>query len=353
MPVAHQDLPPPESYGEATNPAPGWRNDLETRISYGPVPSRRLGMSIGINNIPPKHCTCSCGYCQVGRTTAMSIEPCRFFGPEAILADVSQRVSEVRAMGGVIDHLTFVADGEPTLDIDLGLEIEALRALGIPVAVITNGTLLWRDDVREALERADWVSVKIDAVDDSLWRRVNRSHPGLNLKTILGGIGRFAGGCSGTIATETMLIGSVNDSEEAVTETAECIAGIAPDTAYIGTPHRPPVERRFRVPSPASLKRASRIFSERIGRVELLGQEADSFVSTENARSDILSISSVHPMEADAIKRLLADAGAGWEVLEDLLSSGELTKTRYRGRVFYARRSRGRRQPDAEGRVGI
>lgn len=310
-------------------------------------------MSIGINNIPLKHCTCSCGYCQVGRTTTMSIEPERFYGDQAVVRDVARRVSEVRSMGVAIDYLTFAAEGEPTLDTDLALEIEALKSLGIPVAVITNATLLWRDDVMEAVGKADWVSVKADTIDETLWRRVDRPHQDLDLGTVLGGIRRFSNERRGILTTETMLVGSMNDSAGTVAETAEFIAGIAPDKAYIGTPHRPPAERRFRIPSRTSLKRAFEVFSERIGRVELLGQEADYFVSTENARADILSISSVHPMEADAVKRLLADAGTGWEALEDLLSSGELTKTRYRGRVFYARRSRGRRRMDVEGRVGI
>lgn len=282
----------------------------------------------------------------------MSLEPSHFYGPEAILSDVSQRISEVRGMGGVVDCLTFVADGEPTLDADLAREIEALKDLGITVAVITNGTLLWRGDVAEALGKADWVSVKIDTVDESLWRRVDRPHPGLDLETVLGGIGAFAGERRGTLATETMLIGSMNDGPDAVAGTAGFIGRIAPDTAFIGTPHRPPAERRFRGPSRASLKRAVEIFSERIARVDLLGAEDETFVSTGDPGTDILSISSVHPMDARAISHLLGAAGVGWEVVDDLLEEGKLVKTRYRGGIFFSRGTGGRGTVDGAGTSG-
>ncbi|MCK4471545.1 MAG: radical SAM protein, partial [Anaerolineae bacterium] len=116
-------------------------------IAFGPVPSRRLGRSLGINNIPPKICTYSCVYCQLGRTIKMQIKRHAFYEPEKVLQDVHDKVEKVRETGERIDYLTFVPDGEPTLDVNLGREIELLRPLGIKIAVISNGSLIGREDV--------------------------------------------------------------------------------------------------------------------------------------------------------------------------------------------------------------
>ena len=125
------------------------------QYSFGPVPSRRLGKSLGINNIPSKVCTYSCLYCQVGRTTAMTLDRRAFYQPEEIFRDVQGRLSRTKETAEPVDYLAFVPDGEHTLDINLGNELTMLKSLGIPVGVITNGSLPWRDDVREPLAGAD------------------------------------------------------------------------------------------------------------------------------------------------------------------------------------------------------
>jgi wyosine [tRNA(Phe)-imidazoG37] synthetase (radical SAM superfamily) len=137
-------------------------------IAFGPVPSRRLGRSLGINNIPPKICTYSCVYCQVGRTHKLQVERRPFYEPQEVLRDVRAKVEKAREAGEPIEYLTFVPDGEPTLDVHLGQEIELLRPLGLPIAVISNTSLIWRQDVREDLMGADWVSLKVDAVEEEL-----------------------------------------------------------------------------------------------------------------------------------------------------------------------------------------
>jgi len=161
-------------------------------IAFGPVPSRRLGRSMGINNIPPKVCTYSCVYCQLGRTTKMPVERRAFYEPEEILRDVQKKVERAKEAGERIDYLTFVPDGEPTLDVNLGNEVELLRSLGIKIAIITNSSLIWREDVREDLMKADWVSVKMDSVREETWREINRPHGALRLSSILDGALKFA-----------------------------------------------------------------------------------------------------------------------------------------------------------------
>jgi len=112
-------------------------------IAFGPVPSRRLGQSLGINNVPLKTCSYSCVYCQVGRTPRTATEPSAFHDPGELVSEVASRVREVLGRGGRVDFLTFVPDGEPSLDAHLGEAIEGLRPLGIPIAVISNGSLAW------------------------------------------------------------------------------------------------------------------------------------------------------------------------------------------------------------------
>ncbi len=143
-------------------------------IVFGPVPSRRLGRSVGINNIPPKICSYACVYCQLGRTLKMQIERKAYYNVEDIARQVTEKVEDLKDRGEKINYLTFVSDGVPTLDINLGNEIEALKPLGIKIAVITNSSLIFREDVRRELSKADWVSLKLDAVTDEIWRKIDR-----------------------------------------------------------------------------------------------------------------------------------------------------------------------------------
>lgn len=145
-----------------------------SEITFGPVPSRRFGRSLGINNIPPKVCSYSCVYCQVGRTDTMQITRQSFYDPKTILTDVKWKINKVMELGESIDFLTVVPDGEPTLDINLGRAIDLLRPLGVNIAVISNASLIWQKNVRNDLAKADWVSFKIDAVSKDTWRHIHR-----------------------------------------------------------------------------------------------------------------------------------------------------------------------------------
>ena len=120
-------------------------------LVFGPVPSRRLGRSLGINNIPPKTCTYACVYCQLGRTPRLQIERQTFYSTEDLCDAVTCKLRAARERHEPVDYLTFVPDGEPTLDENLGATIAALKPLGIPIAVITNTSLIWDPAVREAL----------------------------------------------------------------------------------------------------------------------------------------------------------------------------------------------------------
>jgi wyosine [tRNA(Phe)-imidazoG37] synthetase (radical SAM superfamily) len=308
-------------------------------IAFGPVPSRRLGRSLGINNVPVKTCSYSCVYCQVGPTARPELERKEYFAPDEVVAAVSGHVRALRDRGEPMDFLTFVPDGEPTLDRHLGDEIDGLGSLGIPVAVISNSSLIWREDVRATLRRAAWVSLKVDAVEPDAWRRVNRPHPALDLDDVLEGIGRFAKQFDGELVTETMLVRGVNDSSEAVDALGDYLAGIRPRVAYLAVPTRPPSEPWVRPASPETVESAFRRLSERLPRVELLTTyEGEVFGATGDAVGDLLAITAVHPLREDAVRALLGREGADPQVLDRLLEEGALRPVEYRGHTFYVRR---------------
>jgi wyosine [tRNA(Phe)-imidazoG37] synthetase (radical SAM superfamily) len=311
-------------------------------ISFGPVPSRRLGRSVGINNIPPKICTYSCIYCQLGRTNLLDLERRKYYPVEEILAEIECRIEEAGEKGEKIDYLTFVPDGEPTLDLNLGQEITELKKLGIKVAVISNASLIWRKDLQEELAGADWVSLKLDAVEEDIWKSINRPHGSLALDRILEGCLSFSEEYGGTLATETMLVAGKNDSPDHLDMLSDFLGQLDPDQAYLSIPIRPPAEDWVLAPDEKVLTRAYQVLNRTLPGLEcLFGYEGSAFTSTGNAREDLLSITSVHPLREEGMMEFLDQAGADWTLVQRLLSEGQLVETHYKGHRFYLRKLTG------------
>lgn len=308
-------------------------------LAFGPVPSRRLGRSVGINNIPPKACSYSCVYCQLGRTNKMRMERREFYSPAEILAAASDKVAQANSCGAEIDYLTFVADGEPTLDMHLGQTISLLRPLAIKIAVITNASLLWRADVRAELALADWVSLKVDAVHSESWHAIDRPHGKLKLTEILDGVLAFAGNYEGELVTETMLVQGINDSDQEIEAVADFLARMKPDRAYLSIPIRPPAEQNVRPPDEETVNRAYQLFSQKLAQVEyLIGYEGNTFSCTGDVAEDLLSITAVHPMREEAVRVFLTKAGADWQVIEQLLLHKQIVEIDFTGRKYYMRK---------------
>ena len=307
-------------------------------VVYGPVPSRRLGQSLGINHIPPKACSYSCCYCQLGRTDKMQIVRREFYSPENIVREVEQKVNQIHASGQSLDYLSFVPDGEPTLDINIGTEISLLKRLNISIAVITNASLLWQEEVRADLLAADWVSVKIDAVDEKVWRIVDRPHGALNIHQILGGIVTFAEQFKGSLVTETMLVHGVNDSTEDLIKLAGQLAIIKPAKAYLLVPTRPPAEQNIKRASTQKLLEAARLI-RRLSKVPvewITGDEReDGFYFTENVIDDLLSITAVHPLRAEIVDEILKKQEVDPGEVEALVRCGKLLEFWHEGKKFY------------------
>ena len=311
----------------------------ESMITFGPVASRRLGSSLGINNIRPKVCTYSCVYCQVGRTLQMECRPRYFFEPAEIHAQTARRLAALHRQGGAVDCLTFVPDGEPTLDSRIGVAIEQLQGLGMKIGIITNGSLLWRPEVRQAVAKAQWVSVKVDSVDPRCWRRINRPHPQLRLEEVLQGIKAFARDFAGELVTETMLVAGLNDKPADIGAVANFLAEIQPAKAYLAAPIRPPAEKWVRAPEESVMAAAHELFKEKLARVEyLLGFKESCTVAGDNLAEELLGITAVHPLREETVSSLLKGRKNGRQVLNELLARKQLVIVEYAGHRFWVRK---------------
>ena len=276
----------------------------------------------------------------------MNVTSMPFYKVTRLMDKVKARLEQARENEEPIDYVTFVPDGEPTLDTHLSEEIDILKGIGVRVAVITNGSLLWREDVRQSLLKADWVSLKVDAVSDETWHRVNRPHRSLKLETIKQGMLEFAKMFEGELATETMLVRGVNDDLSEINKVAEFLVMLKPSRAYIAIPTRPPAER-VEPATEQTINAAYQVFSERLPGVEyLIGYEGNSFACTGDSQDDLLSITAVHPKREDAVAKSLKNTGTDWGIIQELIENGSLVALEYQGKKFYVHQLPGMRQSD-------
>lgn len=309
-------------------------------IVFGPLPSRRLSSSLGINHIPRKYCSYACVYCQAGATSRMTIERREFYPIHEIISEVEQKIAAALKAGIPIDFLTLVPDGEATLDINLGRLIRELHKFSYPVAVISNGSLIDRPDVQAELLEADWISLKVDAVREDIWRKINRPHGRLALSSILAGMIVFRQKYQATLVTETMLAAGLNDAPDDIQAAADFLLELRPFKSWLSIPIRPPIEAWVKPPNPTALGDILQALSNKIPFMDsLFDLERADFRSTGNMREDILSISAVHPIQEEALKNMLARAGSDWAIVNDLIAENLIIKTLHAGKWFYTRRN--------------
>ena len=305
------------------------------RFVYGPVASRRLGFSLGVDVVPFKTCTLDCVYCQLGSAGRTTVRRGSWFPPKEILAQIRAAVSA----GPRIDVITFSGSGEPTLCRDLGLLIRGIKAFTrIPVAVLTNGTLLTRRDVRRDLAAADVVVPSLDAVSPALFRRVNRPHAALDNRRIVEGLARFREEFRGQIRLEVMLVKGLNDSPAAVKALKAALARIRPDRVELNTVVRPPAERRAGPLDGAALRRI---------RAEL-GPSAEivaSFATRKQApaagaldRAVLATVGRRPQTAADIALALGRHRDEVLKALSSLLARGRVRRLAHGGKDYFARR---------------
>jgi len=305
------------------------------RFVYGPVASRRLGFSLGVDIIPFKTCTLDCVYCQLGSAGRTTIRRRSFFPPKAILAQIEEALDS----GQRIDAITFSGSGEPTLNKDLGLLIRAIKKMTrIPVVVLTNGTLLGRADVRRELAAADIVVPSLDAVPAALFRRVNRPHAALDNRRVIDGLVRFREGFAGEIRLEVMLVKGVNDSPAAIEAIRRAVARIRPDRIELNTVVRPPADPCARPLGPAALAAAGKRLGPRAEVVASFAKREQAPGADDLERS-VLATVSRRPQTAEDISAALGRRrDEVRKALTRLRADGRLRRRAHGGKTYFAAR---------------
>lgn len=298
---------------------------------YGPVPSRRLGISLGISPIPKKTCNYSCIYCQLGRTDHMTNTRQMFFSIEEILSEFDEVLrNEVK-----FDVITIVGEGEPTLYLGLGeLICELKKRTEKPLAVITNGALFYDSKLRAELYNADIVLPTLDAYDEASFRAINRPHGEISFSMITDGLQIFSKEYKGQLWIELMLIDGINDDDESLVKYSEALKKLKYDRLYINTPVRPPSEAYVRAASHEKINHA----------VDILGGISIDLLESEGFHSEIaddyeaiMSIIRRHPMNQFEIQGFLKLRGCSntGEIFNKLKADSKVVMLNYKGYMTY------------------
>ena len=269
----------------------------------------------------------------------MQVRRKSFYPVDQVLDAIISKLKVLSLHDEPIDFLTIVPEGEPTLDKNLGKMIRGIKKLGFPIAVFTNASLLGSADVRMELNDVDWLSIKMDTVDEDRWRAVNRPLGNIDFSSVLNGIKILAAEFNGILTTQTMLLKNCNDDEASIKRIAEFLVDINPTTAYLSVPTRPPALAEIKAAEPGNINMAFQIFQNEIQKVELLiGYEGNDFSVTGDPVDDILSITAVHPVREDAMKKILKKEQCEWSLIDLLVKQGKLVETEYEGNMFYMRK---------------
>jgi len=303
------------------------------RHIYGPVPSRRLGFSLGVDIIPFKTCTLDCAYCQLGSTRKTVIRRGSWFPPGEILAQIKEAVES----GQKIDVITFSGSGEPTLNRDIGRIIRAIKKMTrIPVVVLTNGTLLSRKDVRRDLAAADIVVPSLDAASGTMFRRVNRPNRALDPAKIIDGLVRFRKEFRGEIWLEIMLVKGVNDSPAHIEALGAAADRIRPDRIQLNTVVRPPADVKAKPLSPGALGKVRAALGPRAEIIASFGKR-DQAPAAGDFETALLTAVGRRPMTAEDISLSLGrHRDEVLKALSSLLGRGRVRKAIHGGKTYFA-----------------
>lgn len=273
---------------------------------FGPVASRRLGKSLGIDPVPPKTCNWNCVYCQLGRSVPLVNKRQEYFPRADIVAEVVRALN--KAEPGSIDWITFVGSGEPTLHSGLGWMMREIKKFtSLPLAVITNGSLLYLPEVQQELLVADAVLPSLDAGNPELYRKINRPWPNLSFDQHVHGLVEFRMVYPGKFWLEVMLVKGVNDTPQALQEIAQIVNRINPDRVDITLPTRPPAETWVEPATPDAVNLAEELFGQAAHIVSELVPQTQILPDTDLAEA-IMQLIIRHPIPEDDLTNYLA----GW-----------------------------------------
>lgn len=299
---------------------------------YGPVPSRRLGFSLGVDFIPFKTCTLDCIYCQLGQNPVKTISRQAYLPAKDILAEIKRKISS----GVRIDFITFSGSGEPTLNTEIGLLIREINKItDIPVAVLTNSTLLQQDDVRQALLPAALVVPSLDAVTQDVFEKTNRPHESLNVKDIISGLKKFRREFKGKMWIEILLVKGINDSPLHLQKLKTVLEELHPDRIQLNSVVRPPAESFARSLSLAELEKIRDFIGGRCEIIATFDKTAQNPVQ-RSVEDNILSMIQRRPMTlVDMASSLGFHRNEVMKHLQILLEKGDVLLVRHKGSVYY------------------
>ena len=313
---------------------PGPPNTIkEYRYLFGPVPSRRLGVSLGLDLAPPKTCTLDCLYCEVGRTTNKTVDRFNFRQSEDILSELADFLSRSAQK---LDYVTLAGSGEPTLNTQLPLVVEGIRKLTpAPVALLTNGSLFFRDEVRAAVRDIDLIIPSLDCVDESSFQAVNRPHPSLRLPRIIEGLKTLRREHAGPIWLEVLLVKGLNDQPAHLERLRRVLNDLRPDRIQLNTVVRPPAYPKAAPLSPEELESIREYLGEKAEVVASFSRHhmQSPVVGTE---SRILDLLSRRPCPYDEIRSStgLADPDIT-SILQRLVEERRIRCEMHEGKKFY------------------
>jgi len=299
---------------------------------YGPVPSRRLGFSLGIDIIPYKTCTLNCIYCQLGLTTKKTIKRKEYFSRKKIISQIKDVLSSEQR----IDYITFSGSGEPTLNSSIGKLIREIKKItSIPVSVLTNSSLLSRKNVRKDLLAADLVVPSLDAVTQEVFIKTNRPHPSLKAEEIMEGLKEFHLEFKGKIWLEIMLVKGINDSSSHIVKLKKTISDIKPDRIQLNTVIRPPAEKSARALSLRELEKIKDILGD---RCEIIAEfdKKEQIPSSKNLEDVILFMIRRRPVTLSDISVSLGKhQNEIIKYLNFLLKEGKIKYVVHKGLKYY------------------
>lgn len=303
----------------------------EIKYVFGPVPSRRLGRSLGISPIPKKACNYSCIYCQLGRTNKMTNTRQEFFPLEDILAEFELYLKDEDKF----DVVSIVGEGEPLLYLRLGDLIRGVKARTTkPVAVITNSGLMSDPQVREELMAADIVLPSMDAPDELKYKKIDRPYGRIKFQETMKGLETFSKEFKGQIYLEIMLMDGINDDIESLEKFKEALKQIRYDKLYINTPVRPPAESYAHISKPETIQLATKM----LGGISIDALASGSFFSEiSDDYEAILSIIGRHPMNQFEIGGFLRSRNNKDqdEIIKRLNQDERVCPTEYKGYITY------------------
>lgn len=309
---------------------------MSENLIYGPVPSRRLGLSLGVDLVPFKTCSYNCVYCQIGPTRETTLDRKPYVSPEKILSQLKVCLNR----GISPDHITLGGSGEPTLNSEIKLIIDGIKDLtSIPVAVITNGSLLSDEVVRSDISQADVVLPSLDAGEEGLFKQINRPHPEIDFKQMVNGLIEFRKMYTGKIWLEIFFIEGINATDEHVKAYARWAKDLKPDKIHLNTAVRPTAESHIHSVSQEKLQHFCDLLGEK-AEVIALFKEKSQDKTTSNIKGDILGMLARRPCT-------LEDIAAGLNLhqneilkyIDPMIKKQMLEVVRVNEKCFYQKRA--------------